>query len=226
MMKSLSRVLLCAAGLVLLLALLSFSSVGADPSSAPTDAQVDKLSLKELKTELSRRGITDFSDCLEKEHFRAKLKAALADPSVVIAASAEQEQSLEQLNNKPPAAGDEHDSADKSRASGASNTKRASSSSGDGVGDFDVEMVKRTFRKQREEQREMKKKLEAAGVDTRGIKFGDGSPTFLDSLFADEDKQKQRKGVHEDTATKSKRSSGSRKEHREVKSKPKKNSDL
>ena len=60
----------------------SSNMVGA-PSS-PSEAEVDKMTLKQLRRELLRRGQTDCHGCLEKEHFRAALKAKLDEGAPIL----------------------------------------------------------------------------------------------------------------------------------------------
>ncbi len=105
MRPSIVTFLAFAAVLAALIALAAFAAAddattAAPPQASLTDDEIDRMNLKSLRAELKRRGV-ECGDCLEKEHFRARLREVKDTPVVAEAASQEESKPAAKKEKEP-----------------------------------------------------------------------------------------------------------------------------
>jgi hypothetical protein len=127
-------------------------------------AELQRMKLAELRYHLRRRGIDECGDCVEKEHFRQRLRDELAAGTEVSRT---------------------HDEAVELAAAGKRKSQKAkaptpepTAAPGSQMSEEDIESLRETFAKKQEENDRMREALRKAGIDPSSVKtdadmFGD-----------------------------------------------------
>jgi hypothetical protein len=141
--------------LLVSLALLCATALAAD-FAATEDLAADapelaRMKLAELRYHLRRRGVDECDDCVEKEHFRQRLRAALEE-KVEVTRTHEEALAAE----KP-----------KKAATPAPNVKTPTPTS---MSDDELEGLRETIMKKQKETEQMREAMRKAGLDPNMVK--------------------------------------------------------
>lgn len=145
--------------LILIAAIAVSLAVGAakfqDTAALKADApELDRMKLAELRHHLRRLGMDNCDDCVEKDHFRQRLKAALASGAQVQATA-------EEAEAKP-----------RTRHEGTVNRDTGDASTNP-IGEDELAGIRDMLRKKKEENDKMKETLRKAGIDPSSIRTED-----------------------------------------------------